>query len=82
MTTYAMTKQEAQITLDKVTGNDGRVRLGRQFQRDSVGMIEFVYGSAIGWSIFPIEGPNKENGSYVYKLAKEKVKIAREVLKQ
>ena len=82
MTSYAMNKIEAKSTLDKVTGNDGRIRLSRQFRRDSVGLIEFVYGSAVGWSILPICGPIEEDGSYVYKLAKDKVKLAREVLKQ
>ena len=81
MTSYAMNKIEAKSTLDKVTGNDGRIRLSRQFRRDR-GLIEFVYGSAVGWSILPICGPNEEDGSYVYKLAKDKVKLAREVLKQ
>ena len=82
MTSYAMNKIEAKSTLDKVTGKDGIIRLSRQFRRDSVGLIEFVYGSAVGWSILPICGPNEEDGSYVYKLAKDKVKLAREVLKQ
>ena len=74
MTSYAMNKIEAKSTLYKVTGIEGRIRLSRQFRRDSVGLIEFVYGSAVGWSILPICGPNEEDGSYVYKLAKDKVK--------